>query len=213
MKLHNYFRSSASYRVRIALNLKGLTYDYASVHLKRGGGEQFTPAFRALNPQALVPVLEDGPLRLTQSLAILEYLEETHPEPPLLPSAPGERARVRALALTVACEVHPLNNLRVLDYLAGIGIDEAARTAWYRHWVALGLDALEAELAAHRTGPFCHGESPTLADCCLVPQLFNARRFGCSLESYPTLLSIEESCNRLSAFRSAAPDQQPDFER
>jgi maleylpyruvate isomerase len=213
MKLHNYFRSSASYRVRIALNLKGLTYEYASVHLKRGGGEQFSPAFRALNPQELVPVLEDGELRLTQSLAILEYLEEAHPKPPLLPASPGERARVRALALAVACEIHPLNNLRVLDYLAGLGLNEDARTGWYRHWVELGLGALEAQVSATKTGRFCHGDAPTLADCCLVPQLFNARRFGCSLASYPTLLSIEENCNRLKEFAQAAPDQQPDFEK
>ena len=181
MKLYNYFRSSASYRVRIALNLKGLSYDYASVHLKRGGGEQFTPACRALNPQALVPVLEDGEVLVKQSLAILEYLDETHPEPPLLPRTAHERARVRALALCVACEVHPLNNLRVLDYLAKLGIDAAGRNEWYRHWVELGLGALEAELSANASARFCHGDSPTIADCCLVPQLFNARRFDCSL--------------------------------
>ena len=212
MKLHTFFRSSASYRVRIALNLKGLSYEHASVHLRRGGGEQFAAAFRALNPQALVPVLEDGERRLTQSLAILEYLEETHPLPALLPQAAGDRARVRALALSIACEVHPLNNLRVLNYLTGLGIDEAARAEWYRHWVELGLAAIEAELAGTKAGQFCHGDSPTMADCCLVPQLYNARRFGCSLSSYPALLSIEESCNRLNAFRDAAPEKQPDFE-
>jgi maleylpyruvate isomerase len=213
MKLHNYFRSSASYRVRIALNLKGLAYEYASVHLKRGGGEQFTPAFRALNPQSLVPVLEDGEVALTQSLAILEYLEETHPAPPLLPRDSVGRARVRALALSIACDLHPLNNLRVLDYLNGLGVNDAARTEWYRHWVETELGALEARLSADVTGPFCHGDSPTIADCCLIPQLFNARRFGCPVSGYPRLLSIEESCSRLRAFRDAAPEEQPDFEK
>ena len=213
MKLYNYFRSSASYRVRIALNLKGLSYEYATVHLKRGGGEQFAPAFHALNPQSLVPVLEDGELRLTQSLAIMEYIEEKHPEPPLLPRLPGERARVRALALSIACDLHPLNNLRVLDYLKEFGLNEEAKTRWYQHWVELGLGALETELAGRTTGRFCHGDSPTMADCCLVPQLFNARRFGCSLSEYPTLLAIEEQCARLRAFLDAAPEKQPDFEK
>jgi len=212
MKLHNYFRSSASYRVRIALNLKGLGYEYHSVHLSRGGGEQLGPEFRALNPQSLVPVLEDGGQRIAQSLAIIEYLEETHPHPPLLPKSAGERARVRALALSIACEIHPLNNLRVLNYLTGeLGVSEEAKLLWYRHWLALGLAALEAELAGSRhTGNFCHGDSPTLADCCLVPQLFNARRFDCDLSSFPTLLDLERRCNELAAFRDAAPDRQPD---
>jgi maleylacetoacetate isomerase/maleylpyruvate isomerase len=212
MKLHSFFRSSASYRVRIALNLKGLSYEYATVHLRRGGGEQFAAAFRALNPQGLVPVLEDGGLCLTQSLAILEYLEETHPAPALLPRAAGDRARVRALALSIACDLHPLNNLRVLNYLTELGIDEPAKAEWYRHWVELGLAAIEAELAGTNAGQFCHGDSPSMADCCLVPQLYNARRFGCSLSSYPTLVSIEKNCNRLTAFRDAAPEKQPDFE-
>lgn len=214
MKLHNYFRSSASYRVRIALNLKGLTYDYLAVHLRRGGGEQFAPAFRALNPQQTVPVLEAGEHRLTQSLAIIEFLEETTPDPPLLPSAPLERARVRAMALDIACEVHPLNNLRVLDYLDHqLAASVEARTAWYQHWVALGLGALETQVAGSpQTGMFCHGDRPTLADCCLIPQLFNARRFECDLTHYPTLLGIEQRCNALQAFRDAAPDRQPDAE-
>jgi maleylpyruvate isomerase len=214
MKLYNYFRSSASYRVRIALALKGLAYDYHAVHLTRGGGQQFTPEFRAVNAQGLVPVLVDGPETLTQSLAILEYLEETHPEPPLLPRAPAERARVRALALVIACEVHPLNNLRVLNYLSSrLGMQEGPRTEWYRHWVEQGLGAFEASLAGSPfTGRFCHGDTPGLADCCLIPQLFNARRFGCDLSGYPLALAIERACQELPAFRNAAPEHQPDAE-
>jgi maleylpyruvate isomerase len=215
MKLYSYFRSSASYRVRIALNLKGLEYDFQPVHLVRDGGHQHRPEFRAVNPQALVPVLVDGPETLTQSLAILEYLEETHPEPPLLPRAPAERARVRALALVIACEVHPLNNLRVLNYLTSRhGLKEGAKTEWYRHWVEQGLGALETSVAeSPLTGRFCHGDTPGIADCCLVPQLFNARRFGCDLSVYPALLAIERHCQELAAFRDAAPEQQPDAER
>jgi maleylacetoacetate isomerase len=212
MRLIGYYRSSAAYRVRIALNLKGLTAEHSSVHLARG--EQKEPAFAALNPQKLVPVLEDGRDRLFQSLAILEYLEETHPEPPLLPADPAARARVRALAQIVACEIHPLNNLRVLGYLAGeMEITEEAKLAWYRHWIAEGLGALEAVLAASPdTGHFCHGDTPGLADVCLVPQLFNARRFDCPLTDYPTLLRIDAVCESLPAFRDAAPDMQPDAE-
>ena len=214
MKLYNYFRSSASYRVRIALNLKGLPFEYASVHLARGGGEQFSLAYRELNSQALVPVLEDGGERITQSLAIIEYLDEKYPDPPLLPRSAGDRARVRALALTVACEIHPLNNLRVLNYLSReLGIDGNAKTAWYRHWVGLGLDALEADVARGAAGRFCHGDSPGLADCCLVPQLFNARRFECDLSRYPNLLAIEANCMAIAAFRDAAPENQIDAEQ
>ena len=214
MKLHGYFRSSASYRVRIALNLKGLSYEQASVHLMRGGGEQYTAAFRQLNAQALVPVLQDGERVLTQSLAIMEYLEEVHPQPPLLPKNPAARARVRSLALAVACEIHPLNNTRVLAYLTGpLGLSSEIRDKWYHHWIALGLQALEARLAGEReTGKFCHGDAPGLADCCLVPQLANARRFKCDVAPYPTLLRIEANCQALEAFRRAAPDQQPDAE-
>lgn len=212
MRLHGFFRSSASYRVRIALNLKGLPYEYLPVHLSRAGGEQFAPGFRALNPQSLVPVLEHDGECLTQSLAIMEYLEEIRPEPPLLPRDARERARVRALALSVACEVHPLNNLRVLNYLTSkLGASEDQRADWYRHWVALGLSALETQLSqSPHTSRFCHGDSPGIADCCLVPQLFNARRFQCDLSSYPTLLDIERHCHKLPAFRDAAPENQPD---
>jgi len=214
MKLHNYFRSSASYRVRIALNLKGLPYDYCSVHLSRDGGEQFGPAFRALNSLSLVPVFENEEGRMTQSLAIIEYLDEVHPEPALLPGSAAGRARARALALSVACEIHPLNNLRVLSYLTReLGVSNEAKTRWYQHWVELGLTALETEITrSPRAGRYCHGDRPGLADCCLVPQLFNARRFDCDLSAYPTLLRIEQSCDALDAFQAAAPARQPDAE-
>jgi maleylpyruvate isomerase len=214
MKLYNYFRSSSSYRVRIALNLKGLAYEYLPVHLSRGGGEQFTAEYRALNPQALVPVLQDGAATLTQSLAIIEYLDETHPKPPLLPSLAAERARVRALAQIIACEIHPLNNLRVLGYLTKkLGVSEEAKNAWYQHWVNLGLNALEAQLAADpATGRFCHGDTPGLADCCLVPQVFNAERFQCDLSQFPTLMRVYANCIALDAFKRAAPGAQPDAE-
>jgi maleylacetoacetate isomerase len=214
MKLYSYFRSSAAYRVRIALNLKNLPHDIAPVHLLRGGGEHVQPAFKAKNPQGLVPVLEDEGRLLTQSLAIIEYLEERHPEPRLLPQAPADRARVRALAQSIACEIHPINNLRVLRYLTDrLGVDEEAKNAWYRHWVAVGLEAFEALVREdRRTGRFCHGDAPGLADVCLVPQLFNARRFSCDLAPYPKLLEIEASCQALAAFQKAAPAAQPDSE-
>jgi maleylacetoacetate isomerase len=200
--------------VRCALNLKGLRYEYRAIHLSRQGGEQFTAEFQALNPQALVPVLEHEGVRLTQSLAILEYLDEIQPSPPLLPRAAVERARVRALALSVACEIHPLNNLRVLNYLTGPLRNTAdAKMQWYRHWVSIGLEALESEVAHSRyTGRFCHGDAPTMADCCLIPQLYNARRFECDLSRYPTLLGIEQRCLELAAFLEAAPELQPDAE-
>jgi maleylacetoacetate isomerase len=211
VRLHGYFRSSAAYRVRIALNLKKLPYEAVPVHLLRDGGEQNQPGFRALNPQGLVPVLEDDGHVLTQSLAILEYLEETHPEPPLLPADAAGRARVRALALQVACEIHPLNNLRVLRYLKReLGIDETARDRWYRHWIATGFEAFEASLSSDESGRFCHGDTPGLADVCLVPQLFNARRFDCDLSAYPRMLAVEAACVTLPAFAAAHPARQPD---
>ena len=212
LKLHTYFRSSASYRVRIALNLKGLAFESIGVHLLRDGGAQHSPAYAALNPTRLVPTLQDGEHALAQSLAILEYLEETHPTPALLPpDAPG-RARVRALAQTIACEIHPLNNLRVLQYLTQeLKIDEEAKTAWYRHWVTLGFTALESLLAGSpQTGVFCHGNTPTLADCCLVPQVANARRFDIPLEAFPCLVRIDAACRALEAFAQARPEVQPD---
>jgi maleylacetoacetate isomerase len=215
MKLYSYFRSSASYRVRIALNLKGLSYEYVPVHLTRGGGEHHAAPFRRLNPQGLVPVLEDGEEALAQSLAIIEYLDETHPQPPLLPKGAAARARVRALSLTIACEIHPLNNLKVLNYVTNVlGVGDDGRRAWYHYWIAEGLRALEARLAGDReTGKFCHGGVPGLADCCLIPQLFNARRFKCELSGYPTLLAIEKNCQALEAFQRAVPEKQPDFEK
>jgi len=214
MRLHSYFRSSAAYRVRIALDLKGLPYETVPVHLTRGGGEQLAPGYRKLNPQALVPALEDAGRVFTQSLAIIEYLEEVHPQVPLLPKDAAARARVRALALAIACDLHPLNNLRVLNYLTGpMGLMDDAKQTWYRHWIAEGLTALEASLAGGPdTGKFCHGDAPGLADCCLVPQLANAYRFKCDVSPYPTLLKIEKSCQALEAFQRAAPGRQPDAE-
>jgi len=210
MKLYSYFRSSAAYRARIALHLKGLPFDYAPVHLRKG--EQNAEAYRALNRQELVPTLIDGDTAVTQSLAIIEYLDERHPEPPLLPSAPAGRARVRAIALAICCDIHPLNNLRVLRYLVHtLKIGEEAKDAWYRHWIDTGLAALEAQLAADAaTGTFCHGDVPTMADVCLVPQLANARRANIPLDRYPTLLRIDATCRALDAFARAAPDRQPD---
>ncbi|MBS0294218.1 MAG: maleylacetoacetate isomerase [Proteobacteria bacterium] len=216
LKLYSYFRSSAAYRVRIALALKGLAYDTIPVHLLKDGGQQHASAYRSANPQGLVPALQlsaDGPV-LAQSLAIIEYLDETCEGPALLPSDALGRARVRALAQMVACEIHPLNNLRVLKYLKHeLGVSDAQKEAWYAHWVALGLQAVEDTLArGSDTGRFCHGDSPGLADCCLVPQVFNARRFNCALDAYPTINRIVEACEQLPAFRQAAPDMQPDAE-
>jgi maleylpyruvate isomerase len=214
LKLYGYFRSSAAYRVRIALNWKNLPHELAFVHLTRGGGEQFAAAYTALNAQQLVPTLQDGDLALTQSLAIIEYLDEKYPNPPLLAGKAADRARIRALALAVACEIHPLNNLRVLRYLTGtLGLSEDAKNQWYRHWVATGLQALEQKLAGEKaTGRFCHGDRVTLADVCLVPQLANARRFSIALDPYPALQRIEANCLALEAFSKAAPQNQPDSE-
>lgn len=214
MKLYTYYRSSAAYRVRIALHLKRLTYDAVPVHLTRTGGEQRQPDYLALNPAGLVPTLDDDGVVLTQSLAIIEYLDETHPQPALLPGAATERARVRALAQAIACDIHPINNLRVLQYLTReFGVGDAQKNAWYRHWVEVGLEAVEAMLAGDPgTGVFCHGDTPTLADCCLVPQVFNARRFDCDLGALPTVMRIVGHCEAMDAFQRAAPAAQPDAE-
>ena len=213
MQLHSYFRSSASFRVRIALALKGLEYDYVPVHLVRR--EQLAPAFAALSPGRLVPVLQDGDLTLTQSMAIIEYLDETHPEPRLLPADPIGRARVRAIAQDIACEIHPLDNLRVLSYLVReLKVNEDDKNRWYRHWVETGLEAVERALAdtgpSAGTGIFCHGDSPGLADCVLVPQIFNAQRFECRLDHVPTVMRVFEACMQLPAFQSAQPSACPD---
>ena len=212
MILHDYWRSSAAFRVRIALRLKGLEPERRFVHLVRG--EQRAPGYRALNPQGFVPMLEDGAVRLTQSLAILEYLEETHPSPPLLPGDPAERAWVRAVALAVACDIHPLNNLRVLQHLKReLGADDGARDRWYAHWIREGLAPVEAMLAARPgPGPFCLGAEPSMADACLVPQVFNARRYQVPLDPYPLIRSVTEACLALPAFDLAQPSKQPDAE-
>lgn len=214
MKLYTFFRSSASYRVRIALNLKGLEYEHVPIHLRRGGGEQFSSDYKAKNPQALVPTLEDGGRLLTQSLAIIEYLEERYPAPPLLPKDPADRATVRAMALAVACEIHPIQNLRVLSYLRNeLKQPESEANRWAQHWIGLGFAALEQMiLTAPKRGKFCFGEAPTLADLCLVPQVANARRFGCDISGYPTLVRIDAHCATLPAFVKAAPENQPDAE-
>ena len=214
MKLYTFFRSSASYRVRIALNIKGLSYEQVPIHLRRGGGEQLGAAYKAINPQALVPALDDNGKILTQSLAIIEYLDETHPTPPLLPSGPTDKALVRSMAMVIACEVHPIQNLRVLNYVkATYNQTDAQVNQWAQHWIELGLTALEAMIDAQRKrGKFCVGDTPTLADICLIPQLGNARRYGCDLSKYPTILEIEKSCMALPAFADAAPEKQPDVE-
>ena len=210
MKLYTYFRSSAAFRVRIALNLKGLRYEPLFVHLAKG--EHRKPDYEKVNPQRLVPTLElDDGTRLNQSLAIIEYLEEKHPRPPLLPSDPAGKARVRALSELIACEIHPLNNLRVLQHLKrALGQNEEQVKAWYRHWIADGLAKLEAELDA--TAKFAHGNAPTMADCCLVPQIFNAKRYECDLAPYPTTTRVFEQCMKLEAFDRAQPAKQPDAE-
>lgn len=210
MKLYNYFRSSASFRVRIALALKGLEYEYVPVHLVKG--EQLTADYAGLAPARLVPLLVDGEQRLSQSLAIIEYLDEVQPEPPLLPQDAAGRARVRSLALDIACEIHPLNNLRVLKYLKDqLGVSEEAKNAWYRHWVESGLEVVEARLRDEPgTGLYCHGDQPTLADCVLVPQIFNAQRFDCRLDHLPTVMRVFEQCMQHPAFVAAQPSRCPD---
>jgi maleylpyruvate isomerase len=215
MKLYTYFRSSAAYRVRIALNLKGLAYEAQPVHLLRDGGEHLADAYRAVNPSTLLPTLEDDDgAVIGQSLAILEYLEETRPQTPLLPADAAGRARVRALALTVVADTHPLGNLRVLKYLKGeVGVTEEVKVEWHRHWLRSGLATLESLLVADaRTGTYSHGDTPTLADCCLVPQVFNAQRFEVDTGPYPTVMRINAACAALPAFQQAHPSQQPDAE-
>ena len=214
MKLYGYWRSSAAYRVRIALNLKGISAEQLSVHLVRDGGEQHKAAYSALNPLELVPTLTlDDELdadALSQSLAIIEYLDEIHPQSSLLPASALERAHVRAMALTVACEIHPLNNLRVLQYLTQtLGVDEAAKNTWYHHWVASGFAALETLLKRH-SGRYCFGDTVTLADLCLVPQVYNAQRFNVDLTPYPNIMRVWAECNQLEAFDDAAPERQAD---
>jgi maleylacetoacetate isomerase len=212
VKLYTYFRSSAAFRVRIALNLKGLSYESAFVHLPKG--EHLNAQYAALNRQALLPAFDDDGARLNQSLAIIEYLEETRPAPPLLPKDPHGRARVRSLSLLVACEIHPLNNLRTLAYLRkGLGQTEEQVAVWYRHWIADGLNKLESELTKSAgTGKFSHGDTPGMADCCLVPQVFNAKRYESDLKPYPAVMRVFDACMKLEAFDRAQPSKQPDAE-
>lgn len=214
MKLFTYFRSSAAYRVRIALNLKGLGYDAVPVHLLRDGGQHLLDEYRAINPSGLVPAFQDDAITLTQSMAILEYLEEAYPQVPLMPTGAVARAHVRELAQIIACDIHPVNNLRVLKYLVRqLGQSEEVKTDWYRHWVIEGFQSLEAHLARHLdTGTFCYGHSPTIADCFLVPQVFNAQRFDIDVTAYPTISRINDMCVDLPAFKAAHPGQQPDAE-
>lgn len=216
MKLYSYFRSSASYRVRIALNLKGLPYTVVPVHLLKEGGQQFTTAYRQLHADALVPALQlnDHPSALTQSLAIIEYLDEVYPEPALLPSDPMDRAWVRGIALSIACDIHPINNLRVLRYLVNeMKVSEADKDRWYKHWVEQGLASLEKILSDDaRVGTFCFGDSPGLADCFLVPQVANAQRMHCDLSGMPTIRRINAACLALETFAAASPARQPDAE-
>ena len=210
--LFSYWRSSAAYRVRIGLNLKGLAYDIMPVHLLRDGGEQHSESFREANPQELVPVLQHGQRMLRQSMSILEYLDEMWPEPSLLPATARDRQRVRALSQVVACDIHPLGNLRVLQYFdREWGVPQAERDVWSRHWIETGFAALEAMLHQHpSTGRFCDGDTPTMADCCLVPQAYNARRFGIDVAAYPTIARIEQACLALPEFEAARPENQPD---
>ncbi len=211
MKLHNYFRSSASFRVRIALALKGLHYEYVAVHLARG--DHKLTAYGDIAADGLVPVLEGDGLRLSQSMAIIEYLDDIHPSPPLLPGDAVGRAQVRALAQSIACEIHPLNNLRVLKYLVReLKVDEQAKNTWYRHWVREGLLAFERQLSRQPASRYCWGDTPTLADCCLVPQIFNGRRFDCDFSELPRTMAAFDACMELDAFQRSQPSACPDFE-
>ena len=223
LNLYSYFRSTAAYRVRLALNLKGLEYDVIPVHLLRDGGEHKSPEYLAKNPTGLVPTLEvdkrvensvNDSVYIAQSIAILEYLEERYPEPPLLPADPLGRARVRALTQTIACDMHPLNNLRVLKYLTGpMGLSEEQKLQWYKHWIAVGFSSIETTLSNKTTtGLFCHGDQASFADCCLIPQIYNAERFGCPMDDYPSIARINDHCKSLEAFIDADPATQPDAE-
>ncbi len=208
MELYSYYRSSASYRVRIALALKGLPYDYKPVHLQKN--EQIAESYAAVSASRLVPLLRDGDAVLTQSMAIIEYLDEMHPSPPLLPGTPAERARIRALAQDIACEIHPLNNLRVLRYLVhDLKLGEDDKNRWYRHWVETGLQVVERQLAA-QPARYCHGDTPTLADCVLVPQIFNAQRFSCRTDHVPQVMRVFEALMQLDAFEQSRPEHCPD---
>ena len=211
MKLYNYFRSSASFRVRIALNLKGLAYEYVAVHIAKGEHRQ--DAYAAVSADHLVPMLEVDGLRLSQSLAIMEYIDTRHPQPALIPQDPMARAQVQALAQSIACEIHPINNLRVLKYLSKtLNVGEDAKNAWYRHWVRDGLESFERQLALLPASTYCFGHTPTIADCCLVPQIFNAQRFQCDLSGLPRTMAAFDACMKLPAFEKAAPKNCPDFE-
>jgi maleylacetoacetate isomerase len=212
VRLYTYFRSSAAFRVRIALNLKGLAYEAQYVHLAKG--EHRRPEYAGRYPQGLLPTLVTDGDALSQSLAIIEYLDETHPKPPLLPREAAARARVRSLSLLVACEIHPLNNLRTLQYLKrNLGQSEEQVAVWYRHWIADGLGKLEADLAgSEHTGRFSHGDAPSMADCCLVPQIFNAKRYEADLAAYPTVMRVFDECMKLAPFDRAQPAKQPDAE-
>jgi maleylpyruvate isomerase len=211
MRLYDYYRSSAAYRLRIALNLKGLEPERRFVHLRKG--EQRGAEYLKTNPQGLVPTLVIDERTYTQSLAIIEYLDETHPEPPLLPAKAEDRAFVRSLALAIACDIHPLNNTRVLAYLEKtLGLDQGARDAWYRHWIAEGFSAIETLLGEREASTFCCGDTPTIADICLVPQVANANRFKVDVSPYPRIRAIDAACQELAAFQKARPDQQPDRE-
>lgn len=210
MQLHSFFNSSTSYRVRIALTLKGLSYEVLPVNLRKQ--EQRAPDYVAKNPSAGVPLLIDGDVQLSQSLAIIDYLDATHPEPRLIPADTQARARVLELSNAIACDIHPVNNMRILRYLQDVlGASDEQKNAWYQHWIREGLSAVETLLTRHGHGSFCFGDAPTLADCCLVPQVANAQRMGCELSAYPRILRIHEHCNAQPAFQQAAPQQQPDY--
>lgn len=213
MKLYSYYRSSCSYRVRIALHYKGLPYEHHSVHLVKNGGEQHTPEYKALNPQQQVPTLVDNDFVLTQSMAIMEYLEEKYPEPALLPKEPQQRAFVRQISLVNVADIHPLNNLKILTHLSGeLGVTQEQKTAWYHKWIHQGFDAMEALLqrSPYRTGPYCCGDTVTMADMCLIPQVYNARRYEMPMDAYPLIAEIEKNCLKLKAFQDASPEHQPD---